>query len=237
VVSFTFFPSRELASFVCSSAIIESLSRQNHSKNLNPGEQQPALAYFYFSFDNALEQDLSTVLRSIIWQICTDGEIPFALQTLFQKGYTTRLNTLELRSLLKAILQGDGNLQGSALDIYGTPVQNKETFLVFDGLDEIPYGPHREAILELLDDLSATTNFGRTHTLVTSRPEKDISDYLSSSRDWLRCSMERYHVQDDIALYISDQIEKHPKLKKLPLDIQFKAKRGLIEGSNGMLVS
>lgn len=217
-----------------SSAIIESL--QMLVKRTDIREQRLNFAHFYFSFDNASGQDISTVMKSIIWQIVAERDIPPELRELFRQRYPEKPSPSDLRAILRATLKRYGGKPENPLDFYHSSEQTSETFLVFDGLDEIPHGPHREAILGLLYEISTISTSDRIHILVTSRPEKDISCYLPSSQGWLRYSMGRHEVQRDIALYVSDQISGHPKLNKLPIDIKSRIQQRLIQGSNGMSV-
>lgn len=76
--------------------------------------------------------------------------------------------------------------------------QPKDTFLVFDGLDEIPYGEPRENIFELIHELSSTTTADHFHVLITSRPERDISTHFPSDQGWVREKMDTDKVLADI---------------------------------------
>ncbi|KAH8808751.1 hypothetical protein F5884DRAFT_753268 [Xylogone sp. PMI_703] len=215
-----------------SSAIINEL--QTLAKPTNARESRPNLIYFYFSFDHASGQDISTVVRSINWQMCADRDTPSELRALFSKIYPARPSSSDLHGVLRAMLKRYGGRPENLPGFYHDSGQTAETFFVFDGLDEIPYGLYREAILGLLNEISTISTSDKIHILVTSRPEKDISSYLLSSQGWLRYSMSRQKVQSDIALYVCDQISSHPKLNKLPADIKSRIQQRLIQGSNGM---
>jgi hypothetical protein len=220
-----------LAYNIDSSAIVEDLKVHL----LEPRDKQharPNLAYFHFAFDNTF--DVSILIRSILCQICADRDIPAELRILFREKYPAKPSTPTLRATLRSILRSDGGDIGHLQILASGPHQIRETYFVFDGLDEIPHGELREDILGLLSDLSTTLGSDKIHMLVTSRPDKDISECLPGSQGWLRLSMGRHKTEDDIALYVSSQISSHAKLSRLPSDVKHRIEHKLVEGANGM---
>jgi len=215
-----------------SSTIIEKIKKLSSDKTMRGRPHH--MAYFYFSFDDAPSQDLGTFLRSIIAQLCPREEIPPELRLLFAWHYPARPSCKDLRTTLISILKRLGSKPDNLMDSVTNTERIGETFLIFDGLDEIPYGSQRDNILEVLGEISATSTAENIHILVTSRVEKDISDGLPSSQGWLRYGIGRSRVEDDIALYTSCEIAAHQKLNALPDRIKDKIKRRLIQGSNGM---
>lgn len=215
-----------------SSAIIEHL--REHLQPLDQQQGRPNLAYFHFAFDDTF--DISTLIRSILCQICVGRDIPTELRELFSEKHPAKPSTPALKAALRSILRSDSG-DTSHLQIQSPgPHEIRESYFVFDGLDEIPHGELREEILGLLSDLSTTFGSNKIHILVTSRPDKDISEYLPGSQGWLRLSMGRCKIEDDIALYVSGQISSHAKLSRLPLDVKNRIKHELVQGANGMSV-
>ncbi|CAN9204423.1 unnamed protein product [Alternaria alternata] len=163
-------------------------------------------------------------------------ELEFKGMELFSEKHPAKPSTPALKAALRSILRSDSG-DTSHLQIQSPgPHETRESYFVFDGLDEIPHGELREEILGLLSDLSTTFGSNKIHILVTSRPDKDISEYLPGSQGWLRLSMGRCKIEDDIALYVSGQISSHAKLSRLPLDVKNRIKHELVQGANGMSV-
>jgi hypothetical protein len=213
----------------CSSAIIEDV--QSSISRSSGGDQRPNLAYFYFSFDSVLGQDISSVLRSLIWQLCADRDDLSKPLALLQRKYPEKPSSSDLRTTLKAILERYGRNSETLQD---SVEQRSTTYLIFDGLDELRHGAHREAVLGLIKDISKLPTYSQTHILVTSRAEKDISHQFSSMEGWLRYSMSRSKIRNDIALFVSDQISSYPKLNGLPDVTKSAIREKLVRGSKEM---
>jgi hypothetical protein len=96
-------------------------------------------------------------------------------------------------------------------------------FLVVDGLDECR-SPH---LLELLGKF----NVDNVHLLVTSRDETDIREAFSNKP---QMQMDRPAVDKDITVHIAYRMEKHPKLKKLSLELKKEIKEKLFSKCDGM---
>jgi len=177
---------------------------------------------------------MSTVLKSLIWQLCQNRDIPLELQTLFQRKHPEKPSLSDLRIAFKAILKRYGGDVETLGDIYRHPEQGSETYLIFDGLDELRHGAYRESMLGFIQDISRTPAGQRIHILLTSRAEKDISDHSPSTEGWCRYSIGRSKIQNDIALFVSSQISSHPKLNALPNAVKSAIRGKLIDASEGM---
>lgn len=218
----------------CSSTIIERVKKFTSGEAMQGRVHQ--VAYFYFSFDDASSQDLNTLLRSFIAQLCpTEGILP-ELRSFFVQHHPARASTKDLRAILLSILRrfGDKPDNPNLLDSVTNVESTSETYFILDGLDEIPYGRSRNHVLELLEEISKLSTAKHIYVLVASRVERDISDGLSFSRGWQRYRIDRSCVENDIALYIPCQIEAHQKLSTLPEGIKIRIKSSLIQGSVGM---
>ena len=161
------------------------------------------LIYFYFSFDDALHQDLEALLKSIITQLCPKDDVLAELRELFQNRYPTKPSSKDLRSTLMSSLNRLYRIPENLWDYTTNTQRVPEIYLVFDGLDEIPYGNLRNDVLELLSEMSSLPIAEHIHILVTSRIEIDISNSLKVSHGWQHYKIQDSQVENDIALYIS----------------------------------
>lgn len=108
-----------------------------------------------------------------------------------------------------------------------------QTFIIIDGLDEIPYGSQRQAVLEFLRYLSGLL-LPRLYILVTSRLERDIEAALRGCFRWQVLGISRKDVEADIDIYITNQIAESPKLQSQPESIKAAIKNKLVAGADGM---
>lgn len=192
------------------------------------------LIYLYFSFDDALHQDLEALLKSIIAQLCPKDDVLAELRRLFQDHYPTKPSSKALRSTLMSSLKRLHRTPENLWD-YTTNIESvPEIYLVVDGLDEIPYGRLRNDVLELLSEISSLPSTERIHILVTSRIEIDISNGLKVSHGWQHYEIQDCQVGNDITLYISSEIAAHQRLGCLPKRVKDMIKLRLINGAHGM---
>ena len=192
------------------------------------------VAYFYFSFHDGSDQILAVLLRSLISQLCPKEKVDPVIQILYNRYYPVKPSCGDMRKTLMSMLK---SLCGKSEDIFGSITNAKmtsETYLIFDGLDEIPFGSSRKGVLELLSEISTMLGAEHIHILATSREEKDISDGLPSSHGWQRYVVDKDHIQEDIAIYTSYQIAANPKLNSLSVKIKEQIQTRLIQGSKGM---
>jgi hypothetical protein len=91
-------------------------------------------------------------------------------------------------------------------------VTTNETFLVIDALDEVPFGPQRDRVLDILTELSAL-NLPHLHILVTSRDQPDIREALISNSACKSVSMNNSSVQADISKFVSRAVQRDAGLR------------------------
>ena len=105
------------------------------------------------------------------------------------------------------------------------------TFIILDALDECT---EREKILNWIQTfiLEKDINLG-LHLIVTSRPEKEISDQFKSHHyiDLVEESGEH-----DLTAYLDYQLQNDSVLQKWKFDIQEEIKSTLLKKSDGMYV-
>ena len=155
------------------------------------------MAYFYFSFTDTAKQQCSNMLSSLLEQLAsqvdTAPECLISLHRTYQRG----VPPIEpLQKCLQTLL-------------ISMPFQH--AYLIVDALDEIPGTEGREEACKLLDELSQST---MAHFLVTSRREHDITEYMSECKEVTDISIQNRQVDNDILLYIREQLKEDKKLKK-----------------------
>jgi hypothetical protein len=112
-------------------------------------------------------------------------------------------------------------------------VRSIHTYIILDGLDEVPHGPQRSRILRFLGEISCLEH-PRLHLLVCSRQEQDIESALLSSHRWTPFRISHANVEKDLDVYITNQIAVNPKLQKQPENIKEEIKNKLVRGASGM---
>ena len=206
---------------VLSSSIIQKL--QSACQSPTSAGTCDALAYFYFSFQDDNRQDLGALLKVFIAQLCPPNSVFPELRRLYDKCHQRyppgAPSDSDLRSTFVSIIAGlssgtaltespesqrDGNIAKS--------VTTSETFLVIDALDEIPFGPQRDRVLDLLTELSAL-NLPHLHILVTSRDQPDIREALISNSGSKSVSLNNSSVQADIGTFVSRAVQRDAGLR------------------------
>lgn len=117
VYSFAFKPSvtlKEADNAIRSSKVIEKIESLLSQKNKRARPDQ--LIYFYFSFDDAQHQDLETLLKSTIAQLCPRDDVLTELRKTFQDNYPARLSYKQLRSMLISSLKRLSGTMGHPWD-------------------------------------------------------------------------------------------------------------------------
>jgi hypothetical protein len=110
------------------------------------------------------------------------------------------------------------------------------TYIVLDGLDEVQYGPKRNAILKLLGEIS-TLELPRLHMLVSSRQEVDIEASLKSLPRWQPLKISQHDVELDLKIFVTNQISENQKLRDQSKPVKDEITQKLVGGANGMYVS
>ena len=200
----------------------------------DPNGRSDNLAYFYFSFGDASSHDVDSLLRSIVYQLCQRQGLPPKLRSIYSKRH---FGAPVRRDLFKALVSILNRLGGRADDFLGQSYQREtasETYLIFDGIDEIPHGTPRDTVLQLLRDISMISNWEHVHLLITSRDERDIAAYLPLSKGWQRCGLYSSQVNMDIAAYTTTQMTRNERLNALPHYIKERVQTRLVGDSNGM---
>jgi hypothetical protein len=200
---------------ILSSTILEEVLRTCHNN------QEKAVLYFYFDFNDSQKQDAESMLRSLICQLLRRfTTFPSSLESLFllHENGRQQPSSDELLKSLRQLIQGFA-----------------QAYVVLDALDECS---QRSELMELL------TNMGRWqlhngHVIVTSRRERDIESVMlkiSSRQSHMCLGIEA--IDEDIRQYVRRRLSGDKTLSKWRKDIILRQEieTTLIHGSKGMHV-
>ena len=190
-------------------------------------------AYFYFSWDNTDSHDLGILLKSILAQLVSDSRFLARLDILKQEGDKRVINrddTFEALLEVMSSITSESAREDSDGTFKAVPV-----VLVFDALDEVPFGAQRDAILDFLNDLSIA-KLNCLRIIVSSRRDIDIEEHLVISGDWKAQPIDAGHVNHDIGLFVKGQMSSHSRLKMQSHQIQDMISKNIVGMANGMYV-
>lgn len=178
-----------------SSLIIETLCQ---SSTTGTSADNPIVLYFYFSFNNAEEQTLDAMGRSLVCQLYSQCKRSQKhLDSLFEtcgNGQEPPL-THQLLSAFSKMLSVDG-----------------EFFIILDGLDEYPRP--RMGFLDWVRKFACSLSAG-VHLLVTSRRETDIDSRLGQAGVIEQTvAVQSGHVDGDVCAYIRYALLNDPRFER-----------------------
>ena len=188
------------------------------------------MAYFYFDFQNATKQTLHDLVPSLLKQlsVCSRSRCD-----ILSKFYSAHGNGEKQPS--------DNALTKCLKGMLALPNQSP-IYLIIDALDESPntsgIPSARELVLQLLKEL-VYLRLPNLHICVTSRPESDIQDVISSLT-FLRLSLHDQPGQkNDITEYVKSIVNSNSELnirrwKKEDKDLVVEV---LSERADGMYVN
>jgi hypothetical protein len=155
------------------------------------------MAYFYFSFSDSAKQQCANMLRSLLAQIASQVDIsPDSLASLHRTYKLSAPPTEALKRCIQNLVE-----EMPFLHVY----------IIVDAVDEIPNTDGREEACKLLEELSEGP---KSHVLMTSRREHDITEYTSECIGITDISIQNPDVDHDIQLYVREQLKEDKKLKK-----------------------
>jgi ankyrin repeat domain-containing protein 50 len=204
-----------LANIGPSSTIIESV------KAVCSASISRKYAYFYFDFRDTQKQDVATLLRSLLRQLCAgEEELPEEVHGLYTRyrdaGHHPPVG--ELTIALFSIIDG----------------LKKEVYLIMDALDEYPETSKESQRQELLDLIKQIVEHESEtlHVLITSRNEADIRATLGALAGG-GTSIQRGEVDADIKVYVRTQL-KNESFARLPQNLKQDIEENLGKKANGM---
>ncbi|KAK2018229.1 hypothetical protein LZ32DRAFT_366427 [Colletotrichum eremochloae] len=195
-------------SVLCSTAI-------QHAFRHRGSKPKVGIAFFSFTFADEGKQDVSAMIRALLLQLSSQlGITNTAVARLYERYCTT---TPPDQVLIECLHQ----LFHYFLDIY----------IVIDALDESPREKHRDAMLQVLNDIRAWSEPG-LHLLVTSRDEVDIRDALEAVPEEV-VVMNNNGIDNDIASFVSQHLRDSRRLRKWK-EYHRRIEEVLIEKANGV---
>jgi ankyrin repeat domain-containing protein 50 len=122
----------------------------------------------------------------------------------------------------------------AAISDFARTEQLDDVFVVADALDELPaFQKEREEVLDVIHSLIALSP-SKIHLLVTSRPELDIKEKLSTLPTLSSLSIQNSDAKADLKTYITDRLTRDPKLKGWSSDVKLVIEDRLAKRANGM---
>ncbi|EFX02179.1 major facilitator superfamily transporter [Grosmannia clavigera kw1407] len=202
------------------------------------------MVYFYFGFDDFMCQNLSTFLKSALEQLCYREKVLALVEALHQQYCPgpPSLQALKTRffTAIELLCAGeeepdstDSTVSIGSTEPLEETVVSGATYLVLDGIDEIPYGPECEMVIQFLSQLAAHQH-RRLHILVFSRPEWDIETSVVLSSSWTALRITSADIEPDVKTYVVNQIGLNHKLRKQPEHVKDDIVKKLVYGSGGM---
>lgn len=167
-------------SILCSTAIQHTIQQRT--------SRGTAIAFFFFTFNDQRKQDASSMLRTLILQL--SGQLSKGntiLAKLQRSCHGMAPSNQALKDCLRHILR-----------------QFEATFIIVDGLDEIPGDKRRGDVLQALAELRSWSDLS-LRIMISSRDEVDIRNGLCArSTEIIR--MQNSSVDSDIANFISESL-------------------------------
>ena len=180
-------------SVLCSTAIEYVLNQQK-------GNPSIAVAFFFFRFDGQQKQNVSGLLRALVWQLSAYQNDKHGTLSRFYESHKQGSLTEDL-------------LLDCLIDIAKTL---DTVHIIIDALDESPREKHRGEVLQILCDLKARIG-SNAHFLVTSRDEVDIREVFELDlcvSETMMISMETTAVEADIASFVSHSLKHNRQLRR-----------------------
>ena len=178
---------------------------------------------------------MSAFLKSALAQLCVNDLVLPLVEDIYHRCSPDPPSVRELQATLITVLKrlcAPDELLGIPLTPAGDQTQ-ASTYVIMDGLDEIPYGAQRAAILRLLGEISNQT-YPHLHLLVSSWYERDIETILVNLPHWNSLTISQENVETDLDIYISSQMAQNPRLQAQPDNIQCEIREKLVRGAGGM---
>ncbi|KAJ7112601.1 ankyrin repeat-containing domain protein [Mycena epipterygia] len=171
-----------------------------------------AVAYFYFDFRNEQNQLVEIMLRSIILQL--SAQSPTKYTTLDQQYNLSKGQTLPTYGNLLDILE-------KLLLEFG------HTYIILDALDECN---EQDLLVRLISLLRGWSSKTPVHLLFTSQTREL---FTASFEGVEHVSLELETTQEDIATFVTSELESNSKLKRWAKHTA-EITRKVVEKSNGM---
>lgn len=175
------------------------------------GGKDITCSYYYCYFGRS-QDEVPHLLRWVINQLCRKSRyVPKQILDCFRTGEQPSVPVL--------------------IQALSTVLCNfRRVYLLLDALDETQ---DRQNLLDLLNQL-AGDSFGKLVLLAASRKEIDIEISLKPISTIM--SLSNPHVDEDIQIYIENQLQDHHKLRTWPKSLSDEISAALVKGAKGMYV-
>ena len=183
----------------------------------------PMVAYIFFDYKDQERQTVKAILRSLLRQVIQAiGEIPQSIQQLYDAlPLDKKENTMDedqCTSLLKNLIRD----------------QPRDTFLIFDALDECPDIGHdsKEARSRINSAMLKLATVGRL--FITARPHVHPATVIPDCHH-----LEIRATDSDMCCYIDARIKEHERLRRLvgsDLQLANRLNETLCRKANGMFL-
>jgi hypothetical protein len=187
-------------------------------------EDRIGIAYFYFSFQSEEEQDISSVIRILIKQLCRCTQhVPPSLEAL-HKQCGQRDILPKLSELKQEFLQ-----ISQAFD---------KVFIVIDAMDEYPKDKRNQLLPYISQTLKESQTKSGTSAIlkvfVTSRQERDIERQFTSDT-YTVLPIRAGGVLEDIARYVDNELEQRVNDHcDIDQDLRQEIRQALVSRSDAM---
>jgi NACHT domain len=179
---------------VLCSTVIEDVKRRIEAD----AKGDEALGYFYFDFQNTTKQNTSSLIRTLIRQLCSSRSMSW-----------TRLTSL----YVNASRGGQQPAESVLLDLLIEVAKGMEkTFIILDAFDECTEKEDAiDTILRLFNRL-----YGKANIFITSRYDTYIENGLSEvdTACLTKTAAKNAAVDKDISEYVKARMEKDRKLSR-----------------------
>ena len=171
------------------------------------------------------------MLKCILAQLASDSRFLAPLDSLREEGEKRVVTRHHLCKTLLDVLSSisskpaPGNLDhvhdGSLI------------VLVFDALDEIPFGSQRDVVLDFLKTLSMAKP-SCLRIVAASRSDVDIETRLVTNGTWKSQQVDTQRVDHDIGLFVKGQLDRHPRLRLQSDKVKSMISEDIMGMANGM---
>ncbi|KAG0131113.1 hypothetical protein HOY82DRAFT_519449 [Tuber indicum] len=169
------------------------------------------LIYYYFDFKEAAKQTSRDLYGNLISQLLEhDAEVPPEVEKLYDDANGNPPDLDDLKIALPKLLE-----------------TRPKTVIVIDALDECQ---DRSEILDSLSKLHEPVS-GKVNLLITSRQEADIKSTFSGAPS---IAIKPADIKDDIKRFVTAEIERQPKLRRLPPHMKAEIMNALTIRADGM---
>jgi hypothetical protein len=183
-------------------------------QELYHGEPSARVAYYYFDFADSNKQSVSSMLKSIIFQLISCAQmISGPALELYEK--CRGLQEPSLEELLGVLISEWANFES--------------TVLAIDALDECPEDERRLFFKHFFRHPLPKG----LRIVITSRKEPDIECALKVAASHI-ISIQSSVIDADVRIHVHNAISGDPTLKKWKPDIRQEILDGIVHGSQGM---